>query len=350
MNSSRRPAEAARPTIPRRNVIGGLVIGLPASALFLYVATRGLDPGEVADVVRHTSLGWVALALAAIGIVYSAQALRWRQIAHAADIDLPWHSFLWMVICGVAVNNVVPGRVGEILRGYWLSQESGAPAARAFSTVIVDRASDVLVLVAGLLISYPFVPHPSWLRHLVWVALLASLAIAAVLLACRFYVRHRARGGRSVPDWARSHWLGRQLSRLVRGAAAPVTGRYALVVAGLSVVAWSGFVLSAWLVATALGIEVTLIEMVFVTAVVNLGVAIPSSPGFIGTYQWLCVSALGLFGVARPAAFAFSVLLQAVWFVPTTLTGLVLLTMRWSRWRSSRSAAKLSASARAVRP
>ncbi|MDQ5840197.1 MAG: flippase-like domain-containing protein [Chloroflexota bacterium] len=344
------PAEPGRPPIPRRNVIGGLVIGLPASALFLYLATRGLDPGEVANVVRQTSLGWVVLAAASMGIVYAAQALRWRRIAHAAGMDLPWHSFLRMVICGVAVNNVVPGRPGEILRGYWLAQESGAPAARAFSTVIVDRVSDVFVLVAGLLISYPFVPHPSWLRDLVMAALAVSVAIAFVLFACRFWVRHRARGGRTVPDWVRSHWLGQQLSRLVRGAAATVNGRVALVITGLSVLAWSGFVLSAWLIARALGIEVTPVELVFVTAVVNLGVAIPSSPGFIGTYQWLCVSALGLFGVGRPEAFAFSVLLQAVWFIPTTLAGFVLLAMRASRWRSSRRVATPGTGTQAVRP
>ena len=52
------------------------------------------------------------------------------------------------------------------------------------------------------------------------------------------------------------------------------------------------------------------------TGLVNLGTAVPSSPGFVGTYQWLCVSALGLFGVGRAEAFAFRSLLQAAWFVP----------------------------------
>ena len=64
---------------------------------------------------------------------------------------------------------------------------------------------------------------------------------------------------------------------------------------------------SAWLVARSLGIELSLVEAVFVTAVINLGVAIPSSPGFIGTYQWLGVSALALFGVPTEEALAFSI-------------------------------------------
>jgi uncharacterized membrane protein YbhN (UPF0104 family) len=74
-----------------------------------------------------------------------------------------------------------------------------------------------------------------------------------------------------------------------------------------------------------LSIHLSPAEALFVTAIVNLGVSIPSSPGFIGTYQWLCVSALGLFSVDRGDAFAFAVLMHAVWFVPTTIAGLVLL-------------------------
>ena len=73
-----------------------------------------------------------------------------------------------------------------------------------------------------------------------------------------------------------------------------------------------------------IGIDVSAAEILFVTAVINLGVAIPSSPGFVGTYQWLAVSALGLVGVAPDPALAFALLMQAVWFVPTTIVGGVL--------------------------
>lgn len=68
-----------------------------------------------------------------------------------------------------------------------------------------------------------------------------------------------------------------------------------------------------------------LFEVAFLAAIVNLGVAIPSSPGFVGTYQWLCVSSLALLDVAREEGFAFSVLLHASWFVPSTAAGLALL-------------------------
>ena len=86
--------------------------------------------------------------------------------------------------------------------------------------------------------------------------------------------------------------------------------------------------LAASFVARAVGIELSVVEAIFLTAVINLGVAIPSSPGFIGTYQWLGVTALSHFDVATEQALAFAILMHAVWYVPTTVVGGALLVRR----------------------
>ena len=98
----------------------------------------------------------------------------------------------------------------------------------------------------------------------------------------------------------------------------------------LSVLAWSIWAASASLVCASLGIDVSAVDVLFVTATINLGVVIPSSPGFVGTYQWLSVTALGALGTGAEAALAFAILMQAVWFVPTTIVGgwLALLELR----------------------
>jgi len=72
-------------------------------------------------------------------------------------------------------------------------------------------------------------------------------------------------------------------------------------------------------------------DIIGIVGHLNSGVAIPSSPGFIGTYQWLGVSALALFDVGTEQALAFSILMQAVWYVPTLLVGGVLLVRRGIR-------------------
>jgi glycosyltransferase 2 family protein len=317
------PALAGSGRISRRSVVIGLLVGVPASAAFLWFAVRGLDPGRVWTNLGNANPLWVAAAVGCMALVYVVQAERWRRIARHTG-SAPRRHFLALVISSVAVNNVIPGRPGELLRGYWLGRVTRVPAARALSTVIVDRAADLLALLALLAASFPFVDHPTWVRQLFFATVGLGVLLAAGLGAAWWYAEVSTRGrAREQAGLERSR-LRRQISGLVRGVAASVSLRDLVPAGLLSIAAWLIWALGVASVAASLGIDLSPLEWVFITAVMNLGVAIPSSPGFVGTYQWLAVAALGLFAVGRDEAFAFSVVMQAVWFVPTTLAGILI--------------------------
>lgn len=307
-----------------RATLIGLVVGVPLSAVFLWLAVRNADLDEVRSVLGEADLGLVALAVAAIGGVYLAQATRWRAIARTPRVSTG--RFAEMVVSGVAVNNVLPGRIGDLLRARWLQVAARIPGGRALATVFLDRVFDVVALVAFLAVSLPFVASTEWLRRIAFGGLVLLVAVALVLVGARVYIRRKARERRS------GRGLLRRVARdTVEGLATPLGRPRALGLGGLSLAVWGTWALAAWLVARSLGIEFTLVEAIFVTAVINLGVAIPSSPGFIGTYQWLGVSALALFDVPTEQALAFSILMQAVWYVPTLVVGGGLLLLRLVR-------------------
>jgi uncharacterized protein (TIRG00374 family) len=255
-----------------------------------------------------------------IGVMYTFQALRWRRVARN-ETRLGTSRFLGYIVAGLACNNVIPGRIGDLLRAHWLARGGRVPHGRALATVVVDRASDLLALVGLLVVTAWVAPRPTWLDRIDLVAAAGGLVLVGLLLAARHHAKRRD------PDRERSRLRGLVSDGLATMAHA-VNRRDAPIVAGLSFLAWGAWSASAWLVASSLGISLSLPEILFVAAVVNLGVAMPSSPGFVGTYQWLCVEVLGLLAVGRADAFAFSVLFQAVWYVPTTLAGLALLAAR----------------------
>jgi uncharacterized membrane protein YbhN (UPF0104 family) len=212
-----------------------------------------------------------------------------------------------------------------VLRGYWLGRAGDIPQSRAFSTVVVDRSSDVLLLVVAFAAAFPFVPHPSWLQHVFEAALVVGGLLSGALAAARLHTGGRRLAPARLLGRVRDSWPGRQLSGLVHGTGALVNRRDAVVVTLLTAAGWACWALAAWLVASSLSIGVSPLEIVFLTTVINLGAAIPSSPGFVGTFQWLCVAGMALFGVGQAEALAFSIIMQAVWYIPTTVIGIVLL-------------------------
>jgi uncharacterized membrane protein YbhN (UPF0104 family) len=72
-----------------------------------------------------------------------------------------------------------------------------------------------------------------------------------------------------------------------------------------------------------------------------MAVAIPSAPGFFGTYHAACRLALEPLGVAPEDAVALGTLLHGVFWVTLTLLGLAVLRSRRTSWGELEQAAEL---------
>jgi len=291
-----------------------LLIGIASSALFLWFVLRNADVGAAWLALKDADRGLLLAAAVVVAFVYMAQALRWRVIA--ATPSVPRRHFVALVLAGIASNNVLPLRIGDLLRSRWLATAARIPTGRGLGTVFRDRLCDVVVLLAFLLLTIPFVGSAVWERRIA-VGGAAIVAVCAVVIAgavLRRVLRPQPeRGGRSR--------LWRFVDDLLHEIASPIGRRHIAAALALSVLAWLTWAAAAGLVCRSLGIQLSAVDLVFATSVINLGVVIPSAPGFIGTYQWLSVSALAAVGVDADLALAFAFLMQAVWYLPTTVVG-----------------------------
>ncbi len=311
-------------------------VGLAASALFLWLAVRNADVSAVRAELEEADLGLVLSAVLALGLGYAFQAARWKRIADAPRVGLP--GFYGMVLGGLAANNVLPIRIGEILRARWLSQDAPMPGGRALGTVALDRACDVVALAILLAAGSQAVASTTWLTQLAAGVAVALAVLAAALLFARVYT---ARRGRDRRGRSRARRMARDTIEML---AEPIGRRRAVTWIGLSLCTWTLGALAVLLVARSVGIELSPSEAAFVTAALNLGVAIPSSPGYVGTYQWLGVASLGLLDVPVNEALAFTILMQASWYVPTTIAGGSYVGARLVRGHSRRAVAHVASS------
>jgi uncharacterized protein (TIRG00374 family) len=300
------------------------ILGSALSAVLLIVALRSVQLRDVWAALGGARPGYVVVAVGALGLMYCLQALRWSRLLNAQG-SVRWRTVLGYVVGGIACNNVVPGRPGDFARVHWAARGSSISHSSSLATVVIDRVADVTALGLGLLLSLAILGIGGWPLAVA----LSGLALAGLVLGAGAVARRRLRHSAPVKAGRLS-----TLSRAVTTAGETFTvcfrPRLAIWLASLSVLAWASWALAALAIARALDLQLSVPELVFLTAVVNLGVAIPSSPGFVGTYQWLCVAALGVAGIGSADALAYSVLLHAAWFIPTTVAGAGLLAARVS--------------------
>ena len=308
-------------TPSRRGIAISLTVGIPVSALFLWLAVRGSRFDEVGRTLRVAEPQWLIAAGICLGLMYLSQSFRWRRIARAS---LRRRQVLGMVLSGLAVNNVVPGRIGDLLRARWISQAAGFPGGRGFASVILDRGGDLLILATAVAVGAPFLTDDPWADRILVGAVVLAFVFLGVLIAARVL------GGRT-RDRAPAGRLREFLRGTLHALAEPMSLRFGSTILALSAVAWICWSLAAMAAARSVGIDLSLVEALVLAGIVNLGVVIPSSPGYLGTYQWLVVSMLEQFDVDDEPALAFSILFYALWFIPTTFVGGALLLRRRRR-------------------
>src|SRR5208337_5584798 len=89
----------------------------------------------------------------------------------------------------------------------------------------------------------------------------------------------------------------------------------------ISFIDWLSMSVALYLVTLALGVCVPFAYIPFVCALLNFGITIPSSPGYVGVYQFLIVYLLSIFGVPKSEGFTISILYHASWYIPYTVVG-----------------------------
>lgn len=303
-----------------------IVVGVAVSAIFLVLLLAKVDRTELLEALRGVSPWWIGVALAFFGASVWARAQRWAAILRPIA-PLNQGEAASLMTIGLAANNVLPARTGEIVRAVLLKRQRGISGFAVLATIIVERILDGLVLALFLAATIALAGGTDVLR--VFAALVGgaflTLTAILVLVAMRPRVAERLTefGLRLLPRRLRERARG-WAERFMSGLAPMRTGRAWMVVSGLTVVSWSLEALSAWAVGQAFGLGLDAGIYFGVSGAANLSMAAPSTSGGIGPYEFFAREVVGRFGVGTATGTAFALVLHFTVLVPVAIVGLLL--------------------------
>jgi uncharacterized protein (TIRG00374 family) len=313
----------------RRSLLrGGL--GIAISVLSLYLVLRQVDLAAVGRVLGSAAPGWVAGVTACIAIDVLCRTVRWQGLL-APIQRVRFLPVLGYLLVGYLANNVLPARLGELVRSHYLGDRENMSRATTLGTIVVERVVDTAVLVA-IASAAILLLH---VRGVVASAVLVGLGITGLLIVglAAALVAHRLpyadRAVAAVERWPTVISLA---GRLRGGLAVAGRPRTVAVAVGWSVAAWSATVVGFAAAGHAVGVELTWGQAALLAAGVSLATAIPAGPGYLGTFELAAVQIAAVFGVGADPAVALAVLVHAVILVLTSVGGAVaLLLLGWRR-------------------
>ena len=308
------------------------LLGLGIVAVLFWWLFRDTDPLEVWAQVRNADFALLLLAVAVTTAGFALRAIRWRLFLAPAHPASPYRSRFAAVCVGFMVNNLLPGRVGELARAYTYSRLEPVPATTAFATLVVERFLDgvailLLLVVAVLSPSFPAetLPDDLLLGIRVVSAALGIVLIATIILVVfpRPSVRVCGRVADRLLPSKTAAVFATAMHGFVEGLASMRGWRLMIPALAWSLVLWTTQSLSFWIGFFAFGIDLPYAAALLTNAAIAFAVAIPAAPGYVGTFHASAALALSqVYGVADEPALGFAFGWHLGSFFPVTFMGL----------------------------
>lgn len=253
----------------------------------------------------------------------------WRVILSGAA-RAPLSTLFPVLIMGFATNNLLPGRLGEFWRAYLLGRKRNVPKTFALASVVVERVFDGLTLIALLVIVSTVIQLPERGREVELLAagvFAAATLVVIVLLWQPNLVQVPLRRSLEPLHSGLAAWIELRFEAFVDGLAPlrrpPVLVLAAALSAGVWIAEASSYVLLSRGVNLGLPSSLELPAILLTVVIINLGIMIPSGPGYVGTQEFFGTAALAVVGANPQGALALIVVSHAVQYSLVTGLGLV---------------------------
>ena len=303
------------------------LLGLAFTAASLAFLWWLVDWNVTIDVLKHAHPAYIALAVSALVLSIAAKTLRWRLLLpSSAPVSTPR---LYRILhISFLINNVLPARLGDVARVTMTTRQPGLRLGHVVSSLLTERVTDTVTLVAGFVLVSPLLPLPDaykpWL-HIAWVVVAVFSGLFLVVVV---FPRRAARVGHFLM-FRRRLPLGERMRQEVasfrEGFTQLFSRRRLVPIWGFSWLAWAGAFSINYLLMRALDIDAPIAVAVLITCTTNLAMLAPSTPGYIGVFHSAAALSLIPFNVADSTAVSFAILAHLVNVVPVSLIGAVFL-------------------------
>jgi uncharacterized protein (TIRG00374 family) len=315
-------------------------IGLAITVLCVVVIARMVNFNEVVDALEHFHWPYLVLGIAFLSFGYCLRILRWSMLLGATGAPVTFGNCVAPFLGSIALNNVLPLRVGDLVRALVFPTAMGVSKTTATSSLVMERLIDLMTLLCclaiGLFAIRTAVVPPMIANSAVSLAITGGVVLAAGFLFSGAIARLLDRQA-ATRTGKMASVLGTAAS-LFEGFAAMARPRILLLALLISMLVWVGESGLFYFVMLGFGLPATPLMALLVMAIATLSTLVPSSPGYVGPFHLAAFAAISLVGGTAAQAGSYAVLCHLALWLPTTLAGAVAILTRPGLFRNARHA------------
>lgn len=320
------------------------MLGGGVTVLCLVIFIGQVDLAELRSALVGFDWPWLGFGLSSLAIGYALRIVRWSLMLRAVDAKITWQGCAAPFLGSIALNNLLPLRLGDVVRALVFPASMGITKTIATSSLIVERLADIVALVvclAGGLFAIGVVDIPESLKKTA--LLLALIGGGALVVGLYFsgsladFLSARAAAGSPRSFGKMSDRICKALGALLRGLDQMLKPTLLLAILFISALVWIAEAGLFYFVLLGAGFDASLLVALLVMAVATLSTLVPSSPGYVGSFHLAVFTAASLVGASEAQAGSYAVIVHLALWVPTTLVGVFAIWMRPDIFRAARA-------------
>jgi len=302
-----------------------IIISIVLAVLFLYLALRNLDWQIFFDTLKNARYAFLPIVLLWGSVGFLIRALRLR-ILLASEGPLPISNVFWANMAGYLGNNILPARAGELVRAAYLAQKNNIGAPFALAVGLVERLMDLIALLVlgSFALASSGIVSPAFQNALNGISILGLIGLIAIFVLPHFgEIIGRLIMNFPVLKEAHKIKLDHFLQQFLSGLRSLYSFKRVIQFTGLTGLIWLMDAIGTVFLAYILKIPLLLQQAFVLLAALGLSSAIPSTPGYVGVYQFVAVTILAPFGISKADALAYILISQILGYLIIVFWGLL---------------------------
>ena len=301
-------------------------LGAIVSLVLLGYVFYQTDPVQLLGSLQKANYLYLIPALALYFTGVGIRAVRWHFLLRDLK-PIPIRSLFRTVVIGYAANDLLPARMGELVRAFLLGREERLSKTSTLVTILIERLFDGLtmltfIVAASFLLQFTDEELALRVRIVSALFIAAILGLAAlagmprqVVRLADFFVQH-------LPERFRAR--ARKLTHsFLDGLGVLRSPRDSVIVLSLSIFAWLCETGMYAVLAQGFGLTLRFAIYLLSAAFANLVTIAPSTPGYVGVFDAPIVYVVTNVGGIEPnLATSYTLVLHAALILPVTILGL----------------------------
>ena len=286
--------------------IAGIVISIGG----IYWAFKDFQFSDFKASIQEVEIIYLVIATFLLWGSVWLRALRWKWLFKKADSpSVP--SLYRAELIGYFGNNVLPLRLGELLRSYIVGKENHLSKSFVIGTVVLERLMDMLALISLAFLLFLIYPLEESIRdYVLWSGIMSIFTITIFLI-----ILHRIKIIKA------DYKILIILKRIIDGILS-IRKRMVIPVIISSLLIWCIYWIDVFLLQKAFQFNLSWIQVLTVLVISSAALSIPSAPGMIGTFHAAVkYTMVDLFAYSANDGNSFAILMHAYGYILFTLLG-----------------------------